>query len=87
MACRVDRLRLLGNGVVPDQVALAYPVLWERLMSEPAPAPRLPETPPDYCEVEVEPWEGAGVHVPCHQPMPCPAHPPADPAEKEPRDG
>lgn len=31
MARQVDRLRLLGNGVVPDQAALAFRVLWERL--------------------------------------------------------
>jgi hypothetical protein len=31
VATRVDELRLLGNGVVPQQASLAWNMLWEKM--------------------------------------------------------
>jgi hypothetical protein len=33
-AGRTDRLRALGNSVVPEQAALAFRILWDRLMED-----------------------------------------------------
>jgi DNA (cytosine-5)-methyltransferase 1 len=43
LAGRVDRLRVLGNGVVPDQAEHAFRVLWEHLMNV---RPSSPSTTP-----------------------------------------
>lgn len=33
-AMRIDRLRAIGNAVCPEQAALAFRVLWGRLMED-----------------------------------------------------
>jgi hypothetical protein len=42
-ASRVDRLRLLGNGVVPQQAEKAFRELWTRIESTRAPGSRCPK--------------------------------------------